>query len=273
MAQSPTSFSAAAPLGTRDYLIIGGGLIAIAAAGWAYMVYMAWAMDHHQHHHGGAAGLAWMAPPSPQPWTLADLFMLFAVWSVMMIAMMVPSAMPMIMMFTAVNRGRRQRDQTYVPTFIFTLGYLVAWVGFSLIVALAQWRLHVTGLLDSKMNSNSSLLNGIVLVAAGVYQWTPLKEACLHQCRTPLGFLASSWRDGRLGAMTMGLRHGLFCIGCCWAMMLVMLAVGVMNMLWALLIAVFVVIEKIMPLARTVRAISGLGLVAWGMYWLAIAAI
>jgi predicted metal-binding membrane protein len=262
MGQAQPNYPSVGLLAASDYLVIGGGLMVIAAIGWTYMAYLAWGMGH--------MGLVqmWMPPPYPEGWTALDLLMLFVMWSVMMIAMMLPSAMPMVMVFTAVNRNKRQGNQLYVPTFIFALGYLVAWTGFSLLVSGAQWRLHTTGLLDPMMDSRSRLLSGIVLVLAGVYQWTPYKEACLRQCRTPMGFLISEWREGRAGALMMGVRHGLFCIGCCWALMLVLFAVGVMNMLWVLLIAVFVLLEKILPLARFIRSGSGFALLIWGTYWL-----
>jgi predicted metal-binding membrane protein len=262
MAQLQQTYSGAARLGFRDYLIVGGGLIVIATIGWIYMAYLTWAVSHM------SLVQMWMPPPAAQPWVVRDFLMLFVMWSVMMIAMMVPSAIPMVMVFTAVNRNRRQRNQAYVPTLIFTLGYLIAWTGFSLLASGTQWRLHTADLLDPMMNANSRLLSGIVLVLAGIYQWTPYKEACLHQCRTPLGFLMSEWREGRAGALIMGVRHGLFCVGCCWALMLVLFAVGVMNMLWVLLIAVFVLLEKILSVARFVRIGSGMALIGWGMYWL-----
>jgi predicted metal-binding membrane protein len=219
MAQPQQNYSDSARLAVRDYLIVGGGLIVIATIGWIYMAYMTWAMSHM------SLVQMWMPPSYSQPWAVRDLLMLLVMWSVMMIAMMVPSAIPMVMVFTAVNRNKRQRNQAYVPTFIFTLGYLIAWIGFSLLASGAQWRLHTAGLLDPMMNSSSRLLGGIVLVLAGVYQWMPYKEACLRQCRTPLGFLMSEWREGRAGVLMMGVRHGLFCIGCCWAWMLVLFAV------------------------------------------------
>ena len=161
MTQPQQDYSGAAQLAGRDYLIVGGGLILIAAIGWIYMAYMAWAMSHM------SLVQMWMPPPYLQPWAVLDFLMLVVMWSVMMIAMMVPSTIPMVMMFTAVNRNKRQRNQAYVPTFIFTLGYLVAWIGFSLLASGAQWQLHTAGLLDPMMNSNSRLLSGIVSVFIG----------------------------------------------------------------------------------------------------------
>jgi predicted metal-binding membrane protein len=120
------------------------------------------------------------------------------------------------------------------------------------------------------MDSRSYLLSGLVLIVAGIYQWTPAKDACLTTCRSPLGFLMTQWREGNMGALIMGIRHGVYCVGCCWALMLVLFGVGVMNMLWVLLITAFVVVEKILPAPGPVRFVSGLGLVCWGGYWLSL---
>lgn len=250
-----------ARLTTREYLIVGGGLAGIALIGWAYIFYMAWAMNHMD------LVDMWMPPMASQEWGVMDFVMLFVMWTVMM---MVPSVTPMVMVFAAVNRNKAQQDQSYVPTFVFITGYLVAWSGFSLCISLAQWPLHTAGVLNPMMDSRSYVFSGIVLICAGVYQWTPLKEACLSLCRSPLGFLIAHWRDGRFGALSMGIRHGLFCIGCCWALMLVMSAVGVMNMLWVLLLAMFVLLEKILPAPHLVRGLSGLGLILWGARWVSI---
>ena len=248
-------------LSPREYLIVGGGLAGLAVIGWAYIVYMAWAMNH--------MGLVdmWMPPVASEPWAYTDFIWLFVMWVVVMTAMMVPSVVPMVMVFTAVNRTKAQKAQSYVPTFVFVSGYLVAWSGFSLLVSVAQWPLHTAGVLNPMMDSYNYTFSGIVLILAGVYQWTPLKEACLNLCRSPLGFLMVHWREGKSGALNMGIRHGLFCIGCCWALMLVLFAVGVMNMLWVLLIAMFVLLEKILPAPRLMRGLSGLGLILWGASW------
>ena len=248
-------------LTAREYLIVGGGLAGIAVIGWAYMIYTAWAMNYMD------AVAMWMPPPASARWAFMDFVMLFVMWTVMMIAMMVPSVTSMVMVFTAVNRDKARKDPSYVPTFVFVLGYLVAWCGFSLFVSLAQWPLHTAGVLNRMMDPNSYLFSGIVLILAGLYQWTPLKEACLNLCRSPLGFLMAHWREGKLGALNMGIRHGLFCVGCCWALMLVLFAVGVMNMLWVLLIAMFVLLEKALPAPRLMRGFSGFALILWGASW------
>lgn len=249
-------------LSTREYLIVGSGLAGIALAGWGYMFYMAWAMGNMDRFK------MWMPPSVSTIWSTGDFAMLFVMWSTMMAAMMTPSSLPMVTMFAALNRNRRQRQQTYTPTFIFVIGYLLAWAGFSVLATIAQWPLHTAGLLNPMMNSGSYLLSGLVLVVAGLYQWTPFKDACLKSCRSPLGFLMTEWREGAKGALIMGVRHGVYCVGCCWALMLVLFGVGVMNMLWVALITAFVLAEKVLPAPGPVRFVSGLGLVCWGVYWL-----
>jgi predicted metal-binding membrane protein len=248
----------------REITVVSGGLAGIALAGWAYMVYMAWAMANMDKVD------MWMPPMGSSAWSAYDFLMLFVMWATMMVAMMTPSTLPMVSMFATLNRNRRNRGQMYTPTFVFVAGYLVAWTGFSVLATLAQWPLHTSGLLNPMMDSRSYLMSGVVLVVAGLYQWTPLKDACLTSCRSPLGFLMTEWREGRRGALVMGIRHGIYCVGCCWALMLVLFAVGVMNMLWVVLIAVFVLIEKVMPAPGVLRAVSGLGLVLWGGYWVSL---
>jgi predicted metal-binding membrane protein len=263
MTESSSSARAAdlPPLTAREYLVVGGGLAGIALAGWAYMAYMAWAMANMD------KVAMWMPPMGAMPWSGWDLFMLFAMWATMMVAMMTPSILPMVTMFARLNRNRRARHQAHTSTLVFVAGYLLAWSGFSVLATAVQWPLHTAGLLNPMMDSRSYLMSGLVLILAGVYQWTPFKDACLHSCRSPLGFLMTEWREGASGALVMGIRHGIYCVGCCWAMMLVLFAVGVMNMLWVLLITAFVIVEKVAPAPRALRLVSGLGLVVWGLYW------
>ena len=169
------------------------------------------------------------------------------------------------------NNSKKQKQQPYAPTWLFLLGYLLAWALFSLVASLIQWPLHEAGLLNPMMDSRSYLLSGGILAAAGIYQFTPLKDVCLHQCRTPLGFIMTAWKNGYTGALQMGFHHGIFCVGCCWALMLILFAVGVMNMLWVILITIFVLLEKILPFSpKIMRAITGVGLVVWGGYWLTL---
>ena len=251
---------------TRDHWIVYVGMLIVCMLGWGYMAYMGWAMQHMD------VIDMWMPPRAgTRAWTLYDFYMLFAMWAVMMIAMMTPSVLPMVSMYVTVNKSKRVKGQAYTPTFIFLSGYLIAWALFSVVISVTQYPLHTVGLLNPMMDSRSYLLSGAVLVVAGVYQWTPWKDACLEQCRSPLHYLMTSWREGYAGAIQMGIRHGMYCIGCCWALMAVMFAVGVMNVLWMVIIAFFVLAEKISPVsAKYLRIISGSGLVIWGSYWLSL---
>ncbi len=262
----PSPESSLDKLATQDRKIVVLGLFSVAAIGWIYMFYMAWAMQNMH------IVDMWMPPRGgSRPWTTWDFFMLFLMWLTMMLAMMTPSAAPMVLMFSTVNKNKRSKQQPYSSTFIFLLGYLVAWAIFSIVASAIQWPLHESGLLNPMMNSRSYLMSGGILVIAGLYQWTPLKNACLKQCRTPLGFLMTAWKDGHFGAFRMGLHHGLFCVGCCWALMAILFAVGVMNMLWVVLITIFVLLEKILPFSITLlRIITGFGFIVWGGYWISL---
>jgi len=198
-------------------------------------------------------------------WNLSALLLLFLMWAVMMVAMMVPSAVPMIQGFVAVNERRRNSSRPVIPVGVFVLGYIVAWTSFSAAAALAQWGLHRAALLSPMMVSTSPILSGGLLLAAGIFQWTPLKRACLRNCRSPLTFLMSGWRDGTAGAFFMGLHHGAYCVGCCWALMVLLFVVGVMNLLWVAVIALFVIAEKVLPRGELIAHIAGVALVAVGI--------
>jgi predicted metal-binding membrane protein len=248
----------------RDRLLIVFGIAAVSLAAWGYTLVDAYAMRR------GDMESMWMPPTGGGTWSAADFLSVFWMWAVMMVAMMTPTATPVAMVFAAVNRQRQSRAQVFVPTTFFIAGYLIAWILFSALLTVLQWPMHVYSFLSPMMDNDSRLLAGGVLLAAGVYQWTPWKNACLDNCRTPLGFLMTQWREGRAGAVSMGYRHGWYCVGCCWALMLVMFAVGVMNIVWAALIALFVLVEKIAPVSPGVlRALSGLGFVLWGGWLIA----
>ena len=185
-------------------------------------------------------------------------------WAVMMIAMMVPSATPMVFAFLQVNQGRKAANRPYVPVTIFLLGYLAVWTAFSAFATLAQWGLHRAALLSPAMAATSPVLNGVLLIAAGIFQWTPLKLACLKGCRSPLSFLMSEWRDGAAGAFAMGLKHGAYCVGCCWVLMALLFVAGVMNLLWVAVIALFVMAEKLLRKGELIARISGVALILAG---------
>ncbi len=264
--------------------MIVAGLLAITALAWAYMLYLAAGMDMSgmQGMQGmsdmkdmdmsGMPGMAAVAGPQLQPWTPVDFALMFLMWAVMMVAMMLPSAAPMVLAFARVSRQAQRAREPYVPTAVFLLGYLAVWSAFSLLATALQWGLHTATLLSPMMVSTSPLLSGALLIAAGVFQWMPLKHACLRHCRSPLGFILNEWRDGAGGALLMGVRHGTFCLGCCWALMALLFVAGVMNLLWVAFIAAFVLVEKIVPRGHLVGQVAGVLLVGWGI-WLIAAAV
>ncbi|MFO1084185.1 MAG: DUF2182 domain-containing protein [Reyranellaceae bacterium] len=229
---------------------------------------------------GGIVGLSWlylidiaqdMAAMDPTmtmpPMSARDLVLLLAMWWVMMVGMMLPSAAPMILTFASINQRRRQRGQLYVPTALFTAGYLAAWGGFSSAATLAQWGLERLALLaPMAMKTTSPLLAGGLLIAAGLYQLTPLKQVCLSHCRSPFDFLVNHWRDGAGGAWRMGWSHGLYCLGCCWILMALLFVVGAMDLLWVAGFAALVLVEKLVPAGLWIARVSGVVLVGWGVW-------
>jgi predicted metal-binding membrane protein len=236
----------------RDRAIVLTGLVAMVLVAWLYLVHLAGDMAEMERH--AAMG---MVMPRTEPWSGAELLLLFVMWSVMMVAMMTPSATPMIVMFSAMNRRRAEQQGPVVRTGLFVLGYLTAWAAYSAVAAVAQWVLHGLAVLSPAMVSTSPYLGGGLLVAAGIFQWTPLKRACLTACRSPLGFLMTEWREGRAGALIMGVRHGVYCVGCCWVLMALLFVAGVMNLLWVAAIATFVLVEKVVPAGARVGQVAG----------------
>jgi predicted metal-binding membrane protein len=182
---------------------------------------------------------------------------------------MLPSAMPMILTFAAVSRNRRQQERPYVPVTIFVAGYVMIWTGFSVLAAIAHWLLHRQALLSPARASRSAWLGGVLLLAAGVFQFTPLKHACLTQCRAPFDFIMTRWREGSLGAFRMGVEHGLFCTGCCWALMSLLFVAGVMNILWIAALSLIVGLEKLLPRGLWLSSATGVVLTAWGAWLIA----
>jgi len=254
----------------RDRRVVLAGLGAITALSWAYIIFLALRMAAMPMPIP-MAGMG-MAMPQWQPWSAIDFALMLLMWAVMMVAMMVPSASPMILTFTSIHRRRRAQGNAFVPTAVFLAGYAIVWSVFSLAATMAQWGFHQAALLSPMMVSTSPFLGGLLLITAGAFQWSGLKNACLSKCRTPLGFLLTEWRDGRRGALVMGLRHGAFCTGCCWAVMTLLFVGGVMNLLWVAAIAAFVLVEKVAPQQWQVARVAGLGLMAWGG-WLLFATL
>jgi predicted metal-binding membrane protein len=246
----------------RDRSMVLSGLALIVALSWAYVASLASDMQNMDM-------VTEMAMPRMHPWDVADFALTFVMWAVMMVAMMTPSATPMILMFAGVNRKRRQQERPYVSTSVFLLGYLMAWAGFSVLATTAQWGLHAVSLLSAMMASTSPVIGSALLLTAGIYQWTPLKHVCLTKCRSPLGFVLNEWREGAWGALLMGLKHGVYCVGCCWFLMALLLVAGVMNLLWIAAIAGFVLLEKVAPGGDRLGRVAGVVLVGWGVWMVA----
>ena len=247
----------------RDRLVIGITLAGIAAVAWLYLA--------HEAERFAATGVCqcaamMMSGPDLAPWSPQALLPLFLMWTEMMLAMMLPAVTPLVLLFSKVARSRAERGQPYVSTAFFVAGYFTVWTLFSFVAGLAQWILHGAALLSPQMAASSSILGGIVFIAAGIFQFSPLKRACLTHCRSPLSFLMTDWRDGRSGAFLMGWKHGLFCTVCCWLLMLLLFVVGVMNLLWIALLAIFALAERIAPRSWRLSQVSGLVLVCFGTW-------
>ena len=241
----------------RDRAIVGFSLAGIAAMSWAYLIYMDWGMRHMD------VAMDLIIMPAMQHWTAWDLVLVFLMWAIMMVGMMVPAASPVILLFAEIHRRRYGHQGTFVSTGQFLLGYLTAWTGFSLFATLAQWGLLTAALVSPMMESTSKALGGGLLLGAGLFQFSRLKYTCLAHCRSPIGFLATEWRGGLHGAFRMGLKHGGYCLGCCWALMALLFAFGVMNLLWVASISGFVLLEKITSAKQLISRLGGLLFILW----------
>lgn len=224
------------------------GILALALSGWLLLAWLVIDMSHP---------LAQLTMPASPQWSAANLLAVWIMWSVMMIAMMLPSALPMILTFVrlSVRGGEPARARGFVTA------YLSVWFGFSAVATAAQWLFQHLDWTDPMIVSRSPILTGMLLLIAGVYQFSPLKRTCLSRCSTPMGFLLGEWRPGTRGAFVMGLRHGLFCLGCCWALMALLFVGGVMNLAWIAALAIAVAVEKLLPGGERVAATLGLLLI------------
>jgi predicted metal-binding membrane protein len=247
----------------RERLIACGCLVAMVVLSWLYLLHLKTAMDT------SGMNMPDMVMVDTQEWGATTVLLLFVMWTVMMIAMMVPSATPMILAFLTVNQSRSAAKRRLVPVGIFLLGYLVVWTAYSTVATLAEWGLHQATLLSMTMEATSAALNGGILIVAGVFQLTPFKRACLNGCRSPVSFLMSEWRNGAAGAFVMGLRHGAYCLGCCWMLMALLFVAGVMNLFWVAMIALLVMAEKVLPKGEVLAYIAGIALVAAGLVHIA----
>jgi predicted metal-binding membrane protein len=239
----------------RNFWAIVGSLTGITLLSWAYLFSIAGDMNMPK-------GMAGMPMPS---WTADYFLMMFLMWAIMMVGMMLPSVTPTVLIYAAVARKSAAQGTPVAPTGVFVSGYLAVWVGFSALATLAQWGLDRAGLLSPMMVSKSSILGASLLIIAGIYQWLPLKDKCLHHCRAPVDFISHHWRTGTLGAFRMGVSHGGYCLGCCWALMALLFVGGVMNLLWIAGITLFVLLEKVLPLGDRGGRVSGILMIITGL--------
>lgn len=226
-------------------------ILGLSLVGWGLLAWMALDMGHP---------VAQLTMPGSSSWTAAHVFAILAMWAVMMAAMMLPSALPTVLTFARLCERAGERPRLWS----FVLAYLLVWLGFSIAATAAQWVFQNANLVNLMVVSTSAWLSGSLLVIAGVYQFSPLKRICLGHCRTPIGFLIGEWRAGVAGAFKMGLRHGLFCLACCWALMALLFVGGVMNLPWIAALSIAVAIEKLAPHGQKVALTIGVGLIAAG---------
>lgn len=241
----------------RDRLAVLAGLAGAIALSWLYLVPVSRDM------YGAMDGLsAWMMEGT---WDGRYLLLIFLMWAVMMVGMMLPSAAPTLLLFANILRKSDAQNAPVARTYAFAGGYLLAWTAFSFAATLLQWALAETALLSPMMITTSPTLGAFILVATGIYQWTPLKQSCLKRCRSPADFLSRHWRPGFSGALRMGAWHGLYCVGCCWMLMLLLFFGGVMSLTWIAAITIFVLLEKLAPFGVQGGRLSGVLLLLAGL--------
>ena len=251
----------------RDRYAVMAALVLLTVLAWAYVLWLAKHMNMPDPSMSGMdMGMGAMAP-QVRPWSIPDLLFSFTMWSVMMAGMMLPSVAPVILLYVLVGRQAEAQQKPLAATGWFAGGYLLAWSGFSLLAALLQAVLNQATLLTPALASTNNILGGIILIVAGLYQWTSLKDRCLANCRAPLFFIQrhGGFKRRALPSLGLGLQHGLYCIGCCWALMLLLFVGGVMNIAWIAGIAAVVLLEKIMTDGQNVSRVIGLGLIVGGV--------
>ena len=232
-------------------------LILTSLAGWVFLAWAALDMTNP---------LAMLMMPMSSLWSAANIIAIFIMWSLMMMAMMLPSAAPMILTFAGLSNQNRMK----FSTISFTGAYLVIWIIFSIGAVIIHWLLQYTGLMSAKMVTSSELLSGILLITVGVLQFSPLKKSCLKYCRSPISFLMTDWRKGIKGAWIMGFRHGWYCLGCCYALMLLLFVGGVMNLAWVAALTLAVAIEKMTPRGESIAQLLGGALILAGVSKIAL---
>jgi predicted metal-binding membrane protein len=248
----------------RDRTVVVAALVVVIALSWLWIALGAGM---------GMSAIEMTRMPrdmlmTPATWTPAYAVLMFLMWWVMMVAMMLPSAAPTLLIFARISRRESVAEGPWTPTGCFAAGYLTVWAGFSALATALQWGLEWSGLLSAMMVPTAVWLGAAILIAAGLWQVTPIKHACLRHCHSPIGFLTGHWRAGSAGAFRMGLEHGTYCLGCCWFLMALLFFGGVMNLWWIGGLAVYVLIEKVSPMGHWLSCVVGVGLIAWGAYLL-----
>lgn len=245
----------------RDRIILLASLIAMAGLAWGYMIRMASVAEHGHSCHV-------MAAPLARQWGSPEILMAFSMWVTMMVAMMLPIVTPWLLVLFGTKREKDPVSFPFSTAGFFLMGYAVIWVAYSALATLGQWGLGAAALLSPALVGTSPVVGGVLLLAAGIYQWTPWRDACMTHCRSPLGFFATSWKEGRRGAFTMGFRHGLYCVGCCWALMALSFVFGVMNILWMAGLTVFLLAEKVTSWGPWFGKAAGGILAVYGLWML-----
>jgi len=247
----------------RDRLLLILCLVLLCVLAWVHLWNGAGMQEHGVTMQPGMSMPMEMAAPNA-----AGFLLVLAMWWVMMIAMMLPSATPAILLYERVHAHARASDseRATARTYLFAAGYLLCWLAFSLVAALVHGWLAGSGQISADLLAfTNPWVSGAILLAVGLYQLSPLKTVCLAHCRSPAGFFANHWRPGQMGAILLGIRHGLFCLGCCWVLMLLLFVAGVMNLLWIVLLSLFVLAEKLIPYGPVVARVSGILLVVLGL--------
>jgi predicted metal-binding membrane protein len=257
----------------RDRAIVASTLIVLTALSWSYTLWLVADMDMGGMDMAGfrmvPAGIGLMKPATA-PWNAIEFGFVLAMWAVMMVGMMTPAAAPMILLYARVGGQATNTGKMLAATWWFAAGYLLIWTAFAFAATLAQWALERASLLTPAMAGSGGVFGGILMVAAGLYQWMPLKDACLQQCQAPWLFIQrhGGFRADAFGSLLLGVRHGIYCVGCCWALMALLFVGGVMNVLWIAAISIFVLAEKVVPAGRAISRIAGAGFLVWGAWLL-----
>jgi predicted metal-binding membrane protein len=255
----------------RDRIVVLLALVLLTALAWSYLMWLSTDMDMGGMDMTGIrmipSGMGLMMPAN-MPWRAMEFAFVFAMWIAMMVGMMTPSAVPMFLMYARVGRQTETKSRPLAATVWFAAGYFIVWIAFELLATLVQWAFERTVLLDFTMATTSTVVGSLLFVAAGSYQWTRLKDVCLTQCQTPFAFLMrqGGFRGDAPGSLVLGVRHGAYCVGCCWALMALLLVGGVMSVLWIVLLALLILLEKVAPFGRQIALLAGLVFIAAGMW-------